>query len=1501
MSKSIRIRTTPNGSDSNIKVKIEQDFDFIEILSLKISQAEAYSRFCSDYGVVVGRVIINDGFGVPNAKVSVFVPIEEEDELDSEIAGLYPYKVLGDKNSDGIRYNLLQKDPKPNENCFTPAGSFPSKREVIDNDTVLEVYDKYYKYTTTTNEAGDFMLFGVPVGSHTLNMDCDLSDIGIASQRPYDYISQGESIKRFESTTKFKSDKDLDKMIQIKSYRKGINVQPFWGDKDQCDIGITRSDFDIKKKIIPSAIFVGSLFSDSEKNSINKNCRPRKDLGRLCETNASEGTVEMIRKTLDGTIERFDVEGGRVIDDSGGWAYQVPMNLDYMVTNEFGELVPSDDPNKGIPTKARVRFRIGMDVTGDEGRLRTSAKYLVPHNPPNSSNIDYNFNENTSDEHFRDFHWNKIYTVSNFIPRVQSTCPGGKCADNRNITGIKDVDDCSGDKTPFPYNRVDTDFNPLFLILCIILNIIIFIVWMINAIVINLINVVLIIINAVLLVICEIVFFISKIVCALKHLTDADKRAECREKGCMGDCDDEECKDCECKNILSYVPCIVMECDDKNWAPGCKCDYIEPSSIVVGSNDYGNTDTGAIGCWASMTNAENPKNPITHWSGVNYNSDNCSHPGHDRLDAGLSDCYAIQLAEALNMFELDFYNDWINGTLYAYLLKYKKKKNGKQKFCDSDCDTSDSDNNCDKSWFVDTCTSEGSDRIDTKKIIKKQINEGLIKQVTTTRPDGKEDEVLYYAPYTKHHDFKMFATELVHLGSIFDCDWQGIPKIQSYLLPTSYIRPPYTAEYLNDGTTKVTCGMTSTGTQGSGGLFFDIDCIGLKVGGRCKNFKRICEIGVELPSDNCWVLNESITNPYGSKFRDIFYALNKDDGANKLNSWPVGGIPVGGYGTAFETASGEGFASDSLNAEYVQFRGNYISTDTDTANVDQPVESYSQSKNSFYFYFGTEPGKSGLETMNNRFFAECAVVQKNDFVIQGIVTDSTSFTGCTGEINLTIVGGSGDYTYVWTGPNGYTSTESTANNEDGDIQGLCGGIYTVVVTDTDGGSSTTSFTVNAPTAFACDVTAVPAIQAGVNGSIILNIAGGVPNYSYSINNNPSILMTGSYENIPLPEGTYNVEVTDTNNNSCTDTVTISASTAALNIAGATTGTNTTCGNDNGTLTVTIDFQTLGGAAPYSYLITGPNGFSSSSLNLTNLEGGTYTIQVTDSSPTPQVVTDTWVIAPSIGPTMSIIPDWFCWLAPNTTPTITPSFNVTANGGYTIEWVGYDALGAEVLGYSGSTTFPAGVTNPIITSSMIGPYGTNFKLIDSFGCIVNDYYDLRPGQGHVPTSAMAIEYIPEQYCWLDGSTPQIYPQFLVTVDGPFTISWAGGSESFAAVGVPTIITLSTLVSVGNINFTLTETNNGCTNLSGVIDLTAGGSNVPSSALSGIATQPNQTTITVTPTGGWGGYTYKWFKNGVDMGITTQSHTINAFSNGEDWQCKITDSNGCFTYSNIVTTT
>ena len=172
-SKSFRVRTQV-GKDQNLTFELKQDFDLLEILSLSLTQREVYTRMCADFGVICGRVIVNGGFGIPNAKVSVFIPLDGADEGNEVIKQMYPFKQPFDKNDEGVRYNLLSKDP--NFACHIPVGTFPRLKDVLTQQTVESVFKKYYKFTAKTNEAGDFMIYGVPVGSHSLVMDVDLSD-----------------------------------------------------------------------------------------------------------------------------------------------------------------------------------------------------------------------------------------------------------------------------------------------------------------------------------------------------------------------------------------------------------------------------------------------------------------------------------------------------------------------------------------------------------------------------------------------------------------------------------------------------------------------------------------------------------------------------------------------------------------------------------------------------------------------------------------------------------------------------------------------------------------------------------------------------------------------------------------------------------------------------------------------------------------------------------------------------------------------------------------------------------------------------------------------------------------------------------------------------------------------------------------------------------------------------------------------------------------------------
>ena len=161
------------------------------------------------------------------------------------------------------------------------------------------------------------------------------------------------------------------------------------------------------------------------------------------------GDIEIIRKTQDGRVEELKDNVKGIIDGNGVWCYQIPMNLDRIGTDEFGNRIAIKDPNKGIPTRARVRFRIslssGLDTSGG-----VTAKILVPCNPelqyhgdgyteplplgsyvytnnsstkdidityPNYYNDMYEFGSKTPDVCFRDLYWGKVYSIKQYYPR----------------------------------------------------------------------------------------------------------------------------------------------------------------------------------------------------------------------------------------------------------------------------------------------------------------------------------------------------------------------------------------------------------------------------------------------------------------------------------------------------------------------------------------------------------------------------------------------------------------------------------------------------------------------------------------------------------------------------------------------------------------------------------------------------------------------------------------------------------------------------------------------------------------------------------------------------------------------------------------------------------------------------------------------------------------------------------------------------------------------------
>ncbi len=799
--RSYRIKANVN-EDTFIDVNLNQNIEVFEMLSLKIASENFYKLHTADYGCVAGRVVANGGVGVPNAKLSIFIAMDEETKADEVLSYLYPYNSSFDRNGDGIRYNLLPEDKLTN--CHQNIGTFPSKRLVLDDDHVLEIFDKYYKFTTTTNVSGDYMIFGVPTGSQTLHMDLDISDIGdLLSQKPKDLLYKGYNSTMFENANMFKADKTIDGLPQVFTQTESVYVYPFWGEKgemgelDSNGVRITRKDINVDYKFEPTCVFIGSLVTDEKSNGFTKRCIPTERMGKMDRITTGEGTIEMIRKTTDGSVESYTILGNQLIDGNGTWCYQIPMNLDYVTTDEYGNIVPTDDPNKGVPTRARVRFRFSLADFESDYQNSHLVKVLVPNNPHEEENkiqADYDFGTATDDNEegtlsFRDLFYNNVYTVKSYIPRLQHR----NFDKEKRFSGIKAVNVNVGNN-PIPYNNMRIDITFLFTLQCAIMHILIWIVKMVN-----------------------------KLISAIYSLGD-DLGSCCKGKlrslfDQMGGC-------------VTVGDGMCPDLEEWYFAPGCSADYYK---IPVGEKEHSITIFG----WKAIswtTNVYGNRSPLEDSllmrAGVdtdegNYDTTSVEYKNSEGQDnvcitnkmTHFIQCIEIALAQEYEVIQFDFYNDWLNGVIYIprWFARIRKKRTflfgliktkeklqacvegnvGYQRKYVQQCALSYTRDNEGRYTTLSTKNGCHPKKDDKFKCHKKKgrkffkIKSGYIIPENTSR----NQTVYYFKPYTTGNsaygpkNVKLFATDIVLLGSLSDRNTNGIPQSFKELVSSTYQMP----------------------------------------------------------------------------------------------------------------------------------------------------------------------------------------------------------------------------------------------------------------------------------------------------------------------------------------------------------------------------------------------------------------------------------------------------------------------------------------------------------------------------------------------------------------------------------------------------------------------------------------------------------------------------------------------------------------------------------------
>jgi large repetitive protein len=247
---------------------------------------------------------------------------------------------------------------------------------------------------------------------------------------------------------------------------------------------------------------------------------------------------------------------------------------------------------------------------------------------------------------------------------------------------------------------------------------------------------------------------------------------------------------------------------------------------------------------------------------------------------------------------------------------------------------------------------------------------------------------------------------------------------------------------------------------------------------------------------------------------------------------------------------------------------------------------------------------------------EGCVVEKSFFVPQPVAIAyslSSTLDDCTNysrSISVNgIAGGTTPYTYIWSGPGGFTQV--AAGNAIENI--TVGGTYRVTVRDARNCELEQTITIPG------DVTLSAAVKPvncnGVaSGEIDLTVSGGSGFYQYAWTKQGDTYTSASKDIKDLTAGIYDVRVTDLQQ-LCpggdpyfVELEVVVPQQPLLKVEGS-SNTLKCAGDSNGTISLNI----TGGTSPYNYLWTTTNGsgLEAAARDQVGLTAGSYTVRVTD--------------------------------------------------------------------------------------------------------------------------------------------------------------------------------------------------------------------------------------------------------------------------------------------------
>jgi gliding motility-associated-like protein len=555
--------------------------------------------------------------------------------------------------------------------------------------------------------------------------------------------------------------------------------------------------------------------------------------------------------------------------------------------------------------------------------------------------------------------------------------------------------------------------------------------------------------------------------------------------------------------------------------------------------------------------------------------------------------------------------------------------------------------------------------------------------------------------------------------------------------------------------------------------------------------------------------------------------------------------------------------------------------------------------------------------------------------LSGVKTDVSCNLGNDGKVVLTPGGGTGTFTYVWTGPSFTAATK--------DISTLKAGKYYVTVSSGSATPKVDSFVIAEPTKIVVATKAIVDVKCfgQATGTVSLTVSGGTSPYTYLWSS------TETTANLAAKaSGTYFLTITDAKSCTIKDTSIILQPSAALSVAPAITNVKCNAGKD-GAIALTVG----GGTAPYTYSWTGPNPFAATTKDIATLFAGDYLVTVTDSKNCAQtsgpltvtqplaisvgtpVVTNTGcgtsVGAITITPTNGTAPYTFAWTGPNGFTSTNQNITGLSAGSYTVKITDANSCMITSTPFTVSSSgLTLNVTPAIINidcnGNMNGAIGltvsggsNNFTYAwtgPMFVSTSKDITGLKPGSYTVAITDVAnttCSFNPPAFTIIEPSaltvsTPQITN---ITCKGAATgivsITANGGTPQYSYVWkgpnnfmATNTSAISNLIA-GTYNVTITDAKGCQKTASAIVTEPATGISFGSSTITNVLCFGAATGKIVLPvTGGTAPYTYTWkSSNGSVVG---SSATLDNVVAGV-YHLEIKDANGCNANSNDFTIT